>query len=68
MPKTRYDSHTVNAEGAGRIEAIRMKAEELAKLIDQIQAPPSRASSLAQTHLETAVMFATRAVSQAFYI
>lgn len=66
MPKTRYDSHKFTAVGASLADAIKEKAEELAGMIDDA-AGVCRTQSLAQTHLQTAVMFAVRAVAEAHH-
>jgi hypothetical protein len=62
MPNdTRYASHQLDEHQVARVEAIKQHAEALARLFDQT---PSRESSVALTHLETAVMFGVRAVAK----
>lgn len=61
---TRYDSHRLTEAGAARVDAIKAKAEELAELLDAV---PGRPASVALTHLQTAVMFGVRAVSEAHH-
>lgn len=58
----RYTALQVSPDGIERIAAIQQTAEGLARLIDLT---PGRHASLALTHLETAVMMATRAVAVA---
>lgn len=61
--ETRYDSIKVSADGMARIELLKNKAEILATWLDDF---PGRASSIALTHLQTAVMFGVRAISENF--
>lgn len=75
MP-TRFDSHRLTATGQETVDAIKAKAEELAQLIDQVAEAglphvpaynSRRSTAIALTHLQTSVMFAVRAASEAFH-
>ena len=61
--QTRYDSISVSPEGLAHINDLKSDAEILAKFLEQF---PSRAGSIALTHLQTAVMFGVRAISENF--
>ncbi len=61
----RYDSHTLTPEGLDRVTQIKAQAEALAQLLDQV---PGRPASIALTHLQTAVMFGVRAVSEQHHV
>lgn len=58
---TRYDARQVMGQGLDAIDHIKDLAEELAQAIESNGT--SRENSIALTHLETAVMYATRHVS-----
>lgn len=58
---TRYDSQSLTKAGADLVEAVKQQAEALARLLDQV---PGRPASVALTHLQAAVMFGVRAVSE----
>ena len=50
-------NHTPDEEGIKSIEALRAKAKEFGRLINEV-CPNSREKSLAQTNLEQALMWA----------
>lgn len=57
-----YRYHAPRGTQQDRYEAIRAKAKELATLI-QDTTPSSREQSLAQTHVQSAVMWANAAIA-----
>lgn len=59
---TRFDSRHVSPTGLTVIDEYKEAAERLAQTIDRTVAS-SRERALAQTHLQEAVMWATRAAS-----
>lgn len=59
---TRFDSRRVSGTGLAVIDGYKAEAEQLAQSIDRTVAS-SRERALAQTHLQEAVMWATRAAS-----
>ena len=63
IDKTRYDAIGYSAEGVERSTRVKELAERLARELDQV---PGRPASVALTHLQTAVMFANRAIAETF--
>lgn len=59
----RFSYHPPKANQGVLYEAIRAKARELADLID-MSAPDNREKSLALTHLDEVVMFATASIAR----
>lgn len=59
-----YKYHTPKEGQTEKYEAIRVKAKELAQLIE-VECPESREKSIAYTQLETAVMWANAAIARA---
>ncbi len=55
----------LNPNGAHKVEEVRAAFSQLADTLDQILPQPGREKSLAATHLQTACMFAVRAVAAA---
>lgn len=62
MNATRFDSQNVNPDGLAVIDKLKQHGETLARALDR-SVISSRETSLAQTHLQIAIMFATRAVA-----
>lgn len=58
---TRYDSKNLPGNALDHVDSIKTIAEDLAVMIESTGT--SRENSLALTHLETAVFYATRHVS-----
>lgn len=58
-----FSYHPPFGDQAERYNAIRVKAKELAVLIE-VECPQSRETSLAITHIETAVMWANAAIAR----
>ncbi len=61
MKTTRQDSLKVSEYGIEKSEELKGLAEGLARHIELF---PGRASSIALTHLQTAVMFDVRAIAE----
>lgn len=63
--ETRYDSVKVTDEGLKTIQEFKEQVEKVAGFLEA-NAAMGREFSLALTHLQTAVMFGTHAISREF--
>jgi hypothetical protein len=59
--ETRYDSINSSGTALDQIEVLKQAAESLAQMLEKV---PGRCASVALTHLQTAVMFGTRAIAE----
>lgn len=60
---TRYDSLRLDDDAVALTTEIKTKAEALAEVFDRL---PGRCGSVALTHLQTAVMYGVRQVSETY--
>lgn len=59
-----FDTHKLNMDGIDKVQALRVAFSNLLDTISAIYGTtPSRESALVKTHLETACMFAVKAVA-----